>query len=202
MTPDRFYGELIPAQFNRALEHQRSLGEPGRRVYEAMRAVDATIRVDVDGQGGGTFFLNIRAGRMSAEPTAAHAPFLTLLQDRRAFDRVSREAGDSALALLGGLSGIAGDLVLTRARVESLRAVDGLIRFEVTGEDGFAIATHFGTSPVPSEAKTWIRVDSEVYRDLRSGALDPQSAFMSQQIRVEGDMSAAMQLALAAVSPD
>jgi hypothetical protein len=62
---------------------------------------------------------------MSAEPTAAQAPFLTLLQDRRAFDHLSREAGDSALALLGGLSGIAGDLVLTRARVENLRAVDG-----------------------------------------------------------------------------
>ena len=40
---------------------QQSLGEPGRRVYEAMRAVDATIRVDVEGPGGGTFFLNIRA---------------------------------------------------------------------------------------------------------------------------------------------
>jgi putative sterol carrier protein len=72
----------------------------------------------------------------------------------------------------------------------------------VTGDDGFAIATHFGTAPVPSEAKTRIRVDAEVYRDLRSGALDPQLAFMNQQIRVEGDMQAAMQLALAAVAPD
>jgi SCP-2 sterol transfer family protein len=201
-TPQSFYGDRIPAQFNRALERQRSLGEPGRRRYEAMRAVDATIRVEVEGPGGGTFFLNIRGGRMSAEATAAHAPFLTLIQDRRAFDRVSSEAGDSALALLGGLSGIAGELVLTRARVENLRAVDGLIRFEVTGEGGFVLGTHFGTAPVPTEPKTRISVDAESYRDLRSGALDPQSAFMNHQIRVEGDMSAAMQLALAAVAPD
>jgi hypothetical protein len=167
-----------------------------------MRAVDATIRVDVEGADGGTFFLNIRGGRMSAEPTAAHPPFLTLIQDRRAFDRVSSEAGDSALALLGGLSGIAGELVLTRARVESLRAVDGLIQFEVTGDDGFALATHFGTAPVPAEPKTRISIDAEAYRNLRSGALDPQSAFMNQQIRIEGDMQAAMQLALAAIAPD
>jgi hypothetical protein len=200
--PGRFYGERIPAQFNRALEHQRSLGEKGRRLYDAMRAVDATIRVEVDGPGGGTFFLNIRAGCMTADPTPAHVPFLTLLQDRRAFDRVSSEAGDSALALLGGLSGIAGEFVLTRARVEQLRAVDGLVQFEVTGDEGFAIATHFGSAPVPSEAKTRISVDAATYRDLRSGALDPQSAFMSQQIRVEGDMAAAMQLALAAVTSD
>jgi hypothetical protein len=46
-TPARFYGERIPAQFNRALDHQESLGDAGRRVYDAMRAVDATIRVDV-----------------------------------------------------------------------------------------------------------------------------------------------------------
>ena len=131
--PASFYGERIPAQFNRALERQEARGEAGRRVYEAMCAVDATIRVDVEGAGGGTFYLNIRAGRMSADPRAAHAPFLTLLQDRRAFDRLASEAGDSALALLGGLAGIAGELSLTRARVERLRAVDGLVRFEVTG---------------------------------------------------------------------
>jgi len=200
--PASFYGERIPAQFNRALDRQEARGEAGRRLYEAMRAVDATIRVDVGGAGGGTFYLNIRAGRMSAEPRAAHAPFLTLIQDRRAFDRLAREAGDSALALLGGLAGIAGEIALTRARVENLRAVDGLVRFEVTGEDGFALGTHFGAAPVPAEPKARIRVDAAVYRELRSGALDPQLAFMNEQIVVEGDMRAAMQLALAAVAPD
>ena len=55
---------------------------------------------------------------------------------------------------------------------------------------------------MPAEPKTRITVDSAAYRDLRSGALDPQLAFMNEQIRVEGDMSAAMQLALAAVAPD
>jgi hypothetical protein len=126
-TPEHFYRERIHAQFNRALEQQRSLGEPGRRVYDAMRAVEATIRVDVTGAGGGTFFLNVRAGRMSADADPAHPPFLTLIQDRRAFERLAREAGDSALGLLGGLSGIAGELMLTRARVENLRAVNGLV---------------------------------------------------------------------------
>jgi hypothetical protein len=201
-TPESFYGERIPRQFNRALEQKRSLGDAGRRVYDAMRAVDATIRVDVEGPGGATFFLNIRAGRMSAEASAAQPPFLTLIQDRRAFDRLSAEAGDSALGLLGGLSGIAGEMVLTRARVENLRAVDGLVRFEVTGEDGFAVATHFGSGPLPVEPKTRISMDGDAYRELRSGSLEPQVAFMSHQIRVEGDMQAAMQLALAAVAPD
>jgi putative sterol carrier protein len=200
--PRSFYVERIPAQFNRALERQAALGEEGRRVYDGMRAVDATLRVDVSGEGGGTFFLNIESGRMQASEEPARPPFLTLIQDRRAFSRIAREAGDSAMALLGGLSGLAGEMHLTRTRIENLAAVEGSIHFEVTGEDGFVLRTHFGSGPVPDEPDTTIRVDEAAYRDLRGGRLDPQAAFMNQQIEVTGNMQMAMLLALAAVAPD
>jgi hypothetical protein len=91
---------------------------------------------------------------------------------------------------------------LTKARVDNLALVQGLVHFEVTGEDGFVLRTHFGQDPPPDQPSTWIRVDEAAYRDLRSGDLDPQAAFMSQQIVVEGDMQLAMQLALAAIAPD
>jgi hypothetical protein len=204
-TPAEFYGQRIPSQFNRALEDQAALGEDGRRVYDAMRADDATIQVVVEGaerDGAGTWFLNIHAGEMTAADRAAHPPFLTLLQDRRAFERLAREAGESALALLGGLSGLAGEMRLTRSRIENFSEVGGLVSIEVTGAEGFALRTHFGAGPVPSDPKTTITLDETAYRDLRSGALDPQAAFMNQQILVEGDMQAAMQLALAAIAPD
>jgi hypothetical protein len=200
--PRAFYAERLPAQFNRALDAQEALGEEGRRVYDGMCAVNATIRVDVEGEGGGTFHLNIDGGRMSASETAAHPPFLTLQQDRRAFERIAREAGDSAMALLGGLSGLAGEMKLTKARIDNLALVQGLVHFEVTGDDGFVLRTHFGGDPIPDEPHTQIRLDEAAYQDLRSGQLDPQAAFMNQQIVVEGDMQMAMQLALAAIAPD
>lgn len=200
--PRTFYGERLPAQFNRALEAQEALGEEGRRVYEGMVAVDGTIQVEVAGPGGGRFCLNIEKGRMRADDAPAHPPFLTLFQDRQAYERIAREAGDSAMALLGGLSGLAGEMKLTRARVDNLAFVNGLVHFEVTGDDGFVLRTHFGSDPVPDEPHTTIRVDEAAYQDLRSGELDPQAAFMSQQIVVEGDMQLAMQLALAAIAPD
>jgi len=45
-------------------------------------------------------------------------------------------------------------------------------------------------------------VERSAYADLRSGRLNPQDAFLTGQIQVEGDLQLAMQLALAAVSPD
>ena len=200
--PAEFYTERLPTQFNRALEAQEALGDEGKRVLDGMVAVDATIRVEVEGEGGGTFHLNIAKGRMSADDADAHAPFLVLFQDRRAFDRIAREAGDSAMALLGGLSGLAGEMRLTQARIDNLAFVNGLVHFEVTGDDGFVLRTHFGGDPVPDAPHATITVDEAAYQDLRSGRLDPQAAFMNQQIVVEGDMQMAMQLALAAIAPD
>ena len=200
--PRRFYAECVPAQFNRALDAQHAKGEAGRRLYEDMRAVDATIRIEVEGEGGGTFYLNITRGRMRASEEPSHPPFLTLLQDRPAFDRLVRETGDSAAALLGGLAGLGGDMQLTRSRIEPLIGLSGLMHFEVTGDDGFTLRTHFGPDPIHSEVDTHIRMDETAYRDLRSGELDLQSAFMDLRIAIEGDMQLALRVALAAIAAD
>jgi hypothetical protein len=202
LEPRRFYAECVPAQFNRALDAQHAKGEAGRRLYEDMRAVDATIRIEVEGEGGGTFYLNIAQGRMRASEEASHAPFLTLLQDRRAFERLARETGDSATALLGGLAGLGGDMQLTRRRIEHLVGLSGLMHFEVTGDDGFTLRTHFGPDPIRSEVDTHIRMDEAAFRDLRSGEIDLQSAFMDLRIAIEGDMQLALQVALAAIAKD
>jgi len=200
--PRRYYTETIPLQFNGALDAQERLGEGGRDVYQAMRAVDATICVEVRGEGGGRFFLNVREGRMSAGDAPAQAPFLTVVQDRPAFEKLAREAGDSALALLGGLSGLAGEMRLTRKRIESLGQLQGAVRFSVGGDGGFDLITHFGPGPVPERPTASIAVDEDAYRELRSGQLDPGAAFMNGKIKVEGDLQLAMQLALAALSAD
>jgi hypothetical protein len=200
--PREFFTQTIPRQFNASLDAQEKLGEAGRTVLEAMRAVDATIRIEVRGAGGGSFLLNIREGRMSAGDTPWFTPFLTVVQDRPAFEQLARESGDSALALLGGLSGLTGEMRLTRKRVESLGQLQGAVHFSVSGEAGFALITHFGAGPLPDVPNASIAVDDDAYRELRSGKLDPGAAFMSGKIKVAGDMQLAMQLALAALSTD
>jgi hypothetical protein len=201
-TPRHFYAERLPEQFNRALREQERRVEAAQRALDGMRAVSATIRIEVRGTDGGTFFLNVEHGVMSAGDAPAHPPFLAVIQDRAAFEKLAREAGDSALGMLGGLSGLAGEMKLTRARIDNLAGVRGTLRFEVTGPEGFALLTQFGDGAVADPPTTTIRVDPETYAALRGGRLDPQQAFMGGKIQVEGDMQLAMQLALAALSPD
>ncbi len=200
--PRAFYTERIPEQFNRALDEQAGAEGDGARVFEDMKAVTATLKIEVEGATGGTWYLNVEEGRMSSGDAAARDPFLTLIHDEAAFARLEREAGDSALGFLGGLAGLAGDIKLTRSRLENLAGLDGTIGFTLTGDDGFSLRTHFGPSPASAEPQCAISVDGDAYGALRAGTLDPQEAFMSGKIHVEGNVQMAMQLALAVLSPD
>ena len=207
-TPDpkTFFRERFPAQLNRSLADQEQAAQMTQRVLAGMRSVAATIRFDVRGEGGITVFVNIEGGRSSAGDAPAHPPFLTIAVDRSHYEPLFREAGDNVLGFLGGISGMGAPIKLTRDRVEQIAAVGGTLCFELTGECGFRLLAKLG-STAPSEsggddADTTIRVDTQAYRELREGRLEPQEAFLAGKIAIEGDMQRAMQLALAVLSPD
>ena len=204
--PQDFYTRRVPAQWNRILDAQHAAAaggdETANRVLSGMRAVDATIRVRVRGARPGEFHLNVREGRMSAGDSASQPPFLTLVHDLAAFAALERESGDSVLGFLGGLAGIGESMKLTSARMKNLAGMAGTLRFALTGEGGFELLVHFGADPVADEAQCSLEIAREAYAKLKSGELNPQEAFMNQQISVKGDMQMAMQLALAAMTPD
>lgn len=206
-TPDpkTFFRERFPAQLNRSLAEQEQATQMAQRVLAGMRAVAATIRFDVRGEGGVTVFVNIEGGRSSAGDAPAHPPFLSISVDRSHYEPLFREAGDNVLGFLGGISGMGAPIKLTRDRVEQIAAVGGTLCFELTGEGGFQLLAKFG-SAAPGDsgdvADTTIRVDAQAYRELREGRLEPQEAFLAGKIAIEGDMQRAMQLALAVLSPD
>ena len=195
--PQDFYTRRVAAQWNKTLDEQES-----GSVREAMEGVDATIRVLVRGNTEEIFHLNIAKGRMTADDDDAQAPFLTLAHDLDAFAILEKESGDSVLGFLGGLAGLEESMKLTRGRMQNLANMEGTLRFALTGEGGFEMLVHFGAGPVTDETRCSLEIAREAYDKLRTGELNPQEAFMSQQISVEGDMQMAMQLALAAMTPD
>jgi hypothetical protein len=197
VDPEDFYTRRVPAQWNRTLHGQ----EPGR-VREAMEGVDATIRVLVRGDREESFHLNVAKGHMSAGDPPAKPPFMTLAHDLAALAILEKESGDSVLGFLGGLAGLEESMKLTTGRMQNLSGMHGTLRFALTGEGGFELFVHFGEGAVQDAPRCSLSIARDAYEKLRRGAMNPQEAFMNQQIAVEGDMQMAMQLALAAMSPD
>jgi putative sterol carrier protein len=205
--PAHFYEERVPAQFNRTLDEQASAAEGGDeaagRLLEGMRSVNATIAVVVqDGGDAQRFCLNVENGRMAAASAAASSPFMTLIHDMGTFAVLERESGDSILGFLGALAGMQDAMKLTSQRIQNLHGLAGSLRFELTGDQGMMLIVHFGDDPVPAEPSCTIRISGDAYGQLRSGELAPMDAFMNGAIEVEGDMQMAMQMALAAMSPE
>jgi hypothetical protein len=167
-----------------------------------MKAVNETIRVDLTDTGA-SYFLNIAGGRMKAGEQAAHPPFLTVRQDRIAYEKLHSQATTgSPMALLSGLAGLGLKMRLTQQRIDALKDVKGTLKFIVRGKGGFVLYTHFGTGPISEEHTATITIDEDTYRELRSGELHPQQAFMDDRIQTEGHMEMVFQLALAAMAPD
>lgn len=70
---------------------------------------------------------------------------------------------------------------------------DGSVRFEIEGE-GSVRVDESGVSADDSEADVTLTADRDTFEGLLTGDVNPTSAFMTGQLKVDGDMSLAMKL--------
>ena len=201
-----FYRELVPKQFNQTFDRQvsRAAEDPeAAQLLEEMRAVRASIRVEVEGDTERFIhLLEIDGGKMRAVDDAARAPFFVLTHRLDQFENLRRRCGTSVLGFLGALAGMGEDMKLTSQRVRSLRELEGMLVFEVEGKDGFCLTSVFGTRSTDGAARASIRLTPEIFEALQDGELDVQDAFFGEKVAVEGDMGVAIGAALAALSPE
>ena len=214
MKPDlerleTFYTQRVPDHWNLSLESQAEAAKRGeveeQRLLEEMTRVQATIDIVIESDAGhesSRYHLNIESGRMSAEETAYHTPFLTLAHDLESFGVLEHESGESILGFLGALAGQKEDLKLTPGRIRNLNGIDGILSFQLTGEQPMTLKAQFGDTKTKEEPRCTVRPSRETYQELKTGALAPQDVFLNGLVEIKGDMQMAMQVALAAVAPD
>ncbi len=199
MTPATFFEKLVPEEWNRRLAAEQARGDSPR--LAKLRAASFGLVARVEGDGGGAFSLVVEDGRMRVPVEVPAAPLLTLVMGVSDWRHLADQVGPSPLALLGGVGGDR-DFILTGARVAQLRAIDGVVRLQVTGASAWGILACFGGPPASLEPVTTISIDSAEYRKLREGALDLQGAFMTGKLGLAGDVEKAMKLAMALMSPE
>ena len=71
---------------------------------------------------------------------------------------------------------------------------DGNAKFVIDGEGAIMLGPD-GARAADEDADVTLTADTETFRDILEGTLNPTAAFMSGRLKVDGDMGAAMRLA-------
>ena len=73
-------------------------------------------------------------------------------------------------------------------------AFDGSAKFVIEGEGAIMLDSD-GARAADEDADVTMTADTDTFRGILDGSVNPTSAFMSGQLTVDGDMGAAMRLA-------
>lgn len=74
--------------------------------------------------------------------------------------------------------------------------IGGTVKFDIEGE-GCVMVDDSGVRAGDEEADVTLSADAETFQGMMDGETNPTSAFMSGQLKVDGDMGMAMKLASA-----
>jgi hypothetical protein len=153
---------------------------------------EATIRIELEGEGGGTWFVNVKGGEASIDTSPASEQIMTVHETVDAFRRGAAAGG-------GGLGGPGGNQELTRSRVQRMKGLKGSVEFRMTElpEGDLSVVLCFGGLDKPATPQTTITVKAADAKKMATGELNPQAAFMQGVLKITGDAAFAMQLGMA-----
>jgi len=197
ITPEAFFRDKVAPQFSQRINDlRRQIANLEQQVQERT-AAQATVRVVIEGAGGGTWYLNVNRGEMTVTAAPTFPPLMTVYQPRPYFDWAASMATEAGLFGPGARSN-QGEL--TKSRIERLKLLKGLIQFTFThlpdgGEQSFCI--QLGDGERPAAAQTVLSMKAEDAQKMARGEINPQAAFMGGVIKVTGDMALAMQFGAA-----
>jgi hypothetical protein len=197
ITPKAFYEELLPRVF-------RENRERAAAAMPTASQIRASLRAEVTGEGGGIWTLDFAGGGFEVKAEALPSPLVTFVQTREDWQVSITKGIGRLLARLGSAPapapaspGGAPRPGLTPQKVDRLRTVRGVMNFDLTGYEGnrtIRLKVIFNSATEGKDPTCTVSLTAADYRDITSGKLPPQQAFMGGKIKIAGDMGFAMQL--------
>jgi hypothetical protein len=189
ITPARFFTDWLPREF-------ASEFGAGKRA-----ASDITVAVELEGEGGGRWVLDVRAGTLSVRrpDEVGPAPMVQLWQTVLDWRALAVGEDGANVDLAPPQASALDVLFVDPVSRQILSAVKGHVRFEVTGYNGrdWWMRVQFGAGPEKRDPDATIIVDAATYAAILARKLAPPEAYFSGKISLRGDTSLAMQLAMA-----
>ena len=196
-TPEPSVGEVlrdrVAAAHNRRTAELRGAAAEAARRLAGRLAVAATLRLVLEGAGGGEWHLVVRDGEMRVETASDDAPVMTVFQSVVDWQRL--------LAAGKGLFvGRGGGVELSPARVARLRALSGALEFRLTEVDGgqpVKVLLQLGGARERRAPATTLTLRAEDAQRMHAGELAPPQAMMQGLVQLAGDAALAMQVGAA-----
>jgi len=190
ITPSQFFSDWLPAEFAKVF---------GAAGATAASSIDVTIRVNLDGEQGGRWDLELRGGQLGVVAGGGAAePEVTVLQTTADWRAIA--VGESGGVDLAPPTASPMDILfLDPSSRQVLKTVKGTIRFEVTGYNGrtWSLTVKLGPQPVATPPSATISVDADSYAAMLARTLSPPQAFFTGKVKLSGDVGLAMQLGTA-----
>lgn len=177
ITPADFFEKVVPEGFAADAENAPQ--------------DDATLAYVVTGDGGGEWTLKISGGKMTVERGKGEALVTYTVSAQDAADAINSRNGATPALLIPprrpGQRAGAGSAV---------KALKGTLELNLTRPDGdpFKVETCFNGAATPRTKLTVALADQLA---MNEGKMNPQEAFMTGKLKVEGDMGFMMQVGMA-----
>jgi hypothetical protein len=172
-TPQEYFTRIVPQQYAAALA-----GAPPGAADQPPLAVTYVIT----GEGGGVYGLRASGGELEAAPGGVEGADMV----------VTQRYDDWARSVESGAAEMFVDYV-ARRKVAVVKALRGTVNIELTRSDGSLHETSvvFGGQAEPAVT---LMMTAEDYRDMMSGALNGNMAFMTGKLKFEGSLPLLMQV--------
>jgi hypothetical protein len=183
IDPGAFLRDQVAPRVARRIEDLRAEIDRLHRELADRMTAEATVALVLEGPDGGTWYLNLHDGRMAVDAKAAQPPLVSVHQTRADWEALAAAAG--------GAPPMGTDL--TASRIERLREIRGTLEFRLTtGDTERRVEVRLG--PDGSGTRCTLSLKAEDALRLQSGELRPEVAFMQGLVKLQGDLTLAMQL--------
>jgi len=183
VDPEAFLREQVAPRMAQRIEDLRAEIDRLHRELADRMTAEATVALVLDGPDGGTWYMNISDGHMTVSKQAAQPPLVSVHQTRADWEALARAAG--------GAAPMGTDL--TASRIERLREIKGTLEFRLaTGDQERRVEVRLGPDGAGSRVTLALKAEDAVR--LQSGELRPEAAFIQGLVKLQGDITLAMQL--------
>ncbi len=183
IEPGAFLRDQVAPRVARRIEDLRAEIDRLHRELADRMTAEATVALVLGGPDGGTWYMNLHDGRMAVDAEPAQPPLVSVHQTRADWEALAQAAG--------GATPMGTDL--TASRIERLREIRGTLEFRLTtGDTERRVEVRLG--PDGSGSRCTLSLKAEDALRLQNGELRPEVAFMQGLVKLQGDITLAMQL--------